>query len=261
MSLCARLLQRPKVGESAAEMQDAGGADAARGLAAIADGATDSAFQRLWAELLVQGWLEQPPPSSGHAVVEVWLAARRAAWWAAVPWARLPWHGHNKAQGVGALATFLGAAWDGEGWAVELFGVGDCGALVVGAEPTLHRGWPHEASDAFNSTPALLSSLRAPEAEGWAERVDAARLELAPGELLLLCTDAAFAWLLAVLEHDRDALGALARLLAQAAEPLDGDGAPADAEAADLADALIARARSERTLRNDDLTLLFLLPA
>lgn len=278
MNFSARLLRRPKQGESEDDMQDQGVADPLLGYAAVADGATDSAFQALWAELLVKAWVASPPFDWQQGAINEWLRERHAAWRARIDWDALPWHGYNKAQTVGGLATLLGVRWPApatpepseprlpeplpleDGDSLQLFSVGDCGVLVVGQEPALHRAWPHEECGAFGNTPALLSSLRPIAPELWEETVTVGRLPVAPGEALLLCTDAAFAWLLGLLAEERETIGPLARILAHAAAPfVDGD-APPDPASVTAADALLAAARAERRLRNDDFTILFLIP-
>ncbi len=277
MNFSARLLRRPKQGESEDDIQDQGLADPLLGYAAVADGATDSAFQALWASLLVEKWVSSPPGDWQPETINAWLLERHAAWRAGIDWDALPWHGYNKAQAVGGLATFLGVRWPAlatpappemrlpeppldDTDTLQLFSVGDCGVLVVGQEPTHHRAWPHEECGAFGNTPALLSSLRPIAPELWEETVTVGRLPVAPGEVLLLCTDAAFAWLLGLLAEEREALGPLSRILAHAAAPLRSGDAPPDPQSVTATDALLADARVERRLRNDDFTILFLIP-
>jgi hypothetical protein len=264
----ARLLQRPKVGESLEEMQDAAAVDGALGRAAVADGATDAAFQRLWATLLVQAWIAQPPIGQGAIPLDEWLAACRDAWRREVPWARLPWHGALKAEQSGGLATFMGLCAepaDDGALQVELLAVGDCDLLIVDGADRLRCAWPLSDAAAFSQTPALLSSLHPlpPDAR---ERgmVCESSVVVAADERLVLGSDAVVQWLLRLAaDGDYSFARSIAMLEAASADATSAgvsDGEP-DSAAADHADALIAHARAAGLLRNDDLTLLILRPA
>jgi hypothetical protein len=289
--IAARLFQRPKLGEALADMQDAAAVDAGRGLAAIADGATDAAFQRLWADLLVQGWLEDPPGGEQGPDFEAWLAVRRERWQAAVPWDRLPWHGARKAQETGGLATLLGLCWEPRHngpLTLAALAAGDCCVLLLDASGALRHAWPIADPDAFSQMPMLLSSLHPPPAEMW-ERGLLLETEfaLAEGELLMLATDAAAQWLLRLAQMpdsstdgghtattddqkggpkaadarnaDSSVLAELATLLEFASVPLcEDDAAGTEPFVVHVADAALAAARAAGQLRNDDVTILFL---
>jgi hypothetical protein len=94
----------PREGNAPEECEDAYQYDAAQGRFAVADGATESAYARQWAQLLVQGFVDQPPQRGGW---EAWLAPLQQSWRAQVTERPLPWYAERKVQ-QGAFASFLG---------------------------------------------------------------------------------------------------------------------------------------------------------
>ncbi len=172
-----------------------------RGLArvAVADGASESAFAREWAEILVKAFVAETSPLDLSALtsdaLKSWLKPRQDAWNRAVPWERIPWHGEAKAR-AGAMAAFLGvtiqAAPNGGVIKWQAVAVGDCCLFVV-RDDTLEMAWPLDASGKFNNTPSLICSN--PDNDKW-------RLELRSGEcepggsIFILASDALAQWLL-----------------------------------------------------------------
>lgn len=247
--LRVQIFQWPKMGCTRAEIEDAAAADGARGLLAIADGATDSAFQRLWAAQLCDAYVTDPPAATGCeellAWLTPWLAERRAAWHAAIDWASIPWHGWMKAQQTGALSTYLAisleTAPDAEGARpFSALAVGDCALFHVDAQGALLRAWPLNDPALYGNAPFALSSLR-PLPEDACTRGILLRREglLRAGESLLLTTDALALWVL--------------RTLALGETPLSRLAAVADEEAFG---ALVEELRRDHLLRDDDCTLL-----
>jgi len=194
--------------------------------AAMADGATESAFARIWAETLVSAWV-----ASGVVDERAFVRALpewQQRWMAQVTSKadNLPWYAAAKVE-EGAFATFLGLSIDREGtW--QALAVGDC-CLFHFREDGV-TSWPLDAPEAFTSTPALVPSLPDRMAAdirvlsgAWNER-----------DALVLATDAAAAWLMRV--GPETALGLT---------PEDFPGR-------------IARAREDGNLRNDDVTIIVL---
>ena len=194
--------------------------------AAVADGATESAFAARWADLLVHGMVD-------HEITAEALAASLPDWqarWRAEVEAQMesaPWYVQAKAAD-GAFATLLGFELFREGrWRGVT--VGD-GGLFQLRDDSVHASWPTADPDAFTNRPALLPSrpnrpVPAPETTTgtWA-----------PDDAFLLVTDAVAAWLLRT-------------------DPLRARDWTADT----FREAVHA-ARAEGTLRTDDATLLIL---
>ena len=76
---------------------------------AVADGATESAFSREWAQILVRDFVERTPDLVGNEPdgLEEWLRKCQECWDRLIPWSSIPWHGEAKTR-AGALATLLG---------------------------------------------------------------------------------------------------------------------------------------------------------
>ena len=74
LSLNWRVFTLAKAGNRSEEFEDAYAADPVTGRFAIADGASESSFAGVWAEMLVKGFVENPGSWSG------WLPAGRTAW-------------------------------------------------------------------------------------------------------------------------------------------------------------------------------------
>lgn len=220
----AQVFWMPKAGSTPAEYEDAyTWSDSGRFpfRAAVADGATESAFARAWAQRLAEGGVE-----AGIDGFQDGLGGWQQEWKdsAEARAAGLPWYAAAKAE-QGAFATLL---------LLELHESGTWSALAVGDcclfhlhEGRLLRAWPIEAPDQFSNHPALIGSH--PRREAAVSERQAGTWE--PGDRFLLASDALAAWLM------------------QAEDP----GAalhPPDT----LADRLDA-ARTAGTLRNDDVTL------
>ena len=110
--------ESPKSGNRPDECEDAsravyplriGNGGSAPARVVVADGASESAFARPWAQILAQSFVDRPPDLSkfGYPGLEQWLAPGQEEWRRAVPWDRIPWHGEAKARS-GAAATLLG---------------------------------------------------------------------------------------------------------------------------------------------------------
>ena len=167
---------------------------------AVADGASESAFAREWANALVDAFASEPPQLRGLTgdALKAWLAPAQELWHGEVPWDRIPWHGEAKAR-AGAFATLVGltlsAAPGGYGGLVwQAVAVGDsCLFIVRGGE--LAVAFPLRDASEFDNEPALLCSNPDNDGAHDAPRSDGGRCE--PGDVLILASDALAAWFLA----------------------------------------------------------------
>ena len=194
----------PKAGNSAEEYEDSfrvlypeqdgesGHAVAAR--IAVADGATESAFAREWADALADAYVAQPPELDNltEDSLTAWLVSPQGAWHDAVPWDRLPWHAEPKTR-AGAYATLVGLAIqpapdDPEQFSWEAVAVGDSCLFVI-RDDALCVSFPlHDAAE-FDNSPALICSNPNNTGELW----DGVRLvggKCAAGDVFILASDA-----------------------------------------------------------------------
>ena len=223
-----RILAAPKAGSNAAS-EDAADAhiEAWPVRAAVADGATESAFSGLWARTLVGELLARSTTTA--EAFEAAVDAGRAEWAAAVA-SRIddrPWYVRAKAE-EGAFAAVLSVTLHEDGVWTGL-SVGDC-CLFHLRDGAVIATWPYEDPDAFTHRPSLVPSRRTRPVPAPGTTTG----DWEPGDALLLATDAVAAWLLrrdaaSVLDTDPSAFGRA-----------------------------VQTARKKGALRNDDATLLVL---
>jgi hypothetical protein len=159
----------PKEGSTEGEYEDAFLPCEARGYPirkrqrfAIADGATETSFSRLWAQLLVRGFVRRAlavPPTMEQ------LKPLQERWRSKVGGKSLPWYAEEK-MSYGAFAALLGlelSEEEGEAGTVrnwQATAAGDC-CLVQVRDNAIVDTFPFADSSAFNSRPDLLASLTA----------------------------------------------------------------------------------------------------
>jgi hypothetical protein len=227
VQVASQVLWLPKGGHRAEEYEDAFLVQAGRQLplrAAVADGATEAAFSRTWAQRLVEGFVVDGPASP--AALEDRLQAWRRAWrqTAAAREGGLPWYAAAKAR-EGAFAALLGLAVQADGtW--QALAAGDCCLFHLRGEAVC-ACWPLTHPEQFGNHPALLGSLDVAADPP----LLAQHGSWQPGDVFLLASDALAAWLMRT-----DPVAALAFT------PLSFS-------------AVVASARRQGGLRNDDVTL------
>lgn len=239
----------PRAGSSVAQYEDAfypraDGARHARRLRfAVADGASESMLSGLWADLLVRTWCKarrrRLPQilELAKGAWEVELAAyleERDRNERPIQWFEEP--GLEK----GAFATLLGVAFatdpDPTGGQWEATAVGDSCLFQV-RDGELLSAFPIKSSSEFDSTPKLVPS-RTCDTDKVLAAVDVQRGEWRSGDTFFLATDAIAATFLAAYESG---------------------GAPWDALSAVRPEAFpsfVASLRDDRSLRNDDVTVM-----
>jgi len=222
------------------ENQDAAACDPARGIAAMADGASSSLQSGRWARLLVESVIAQPPNVADAAVWNEWLGAAREAWRSGIDETSLAWHQKARlADGAFSTLTWLTLRPGANGaLLLAALAIGDTCLLHLRGG-TVRRCFPLEDSNLFSSDPVLLGS---------APRIAAHDLEFSAlegtcqqGDLLVLATDAVAAWALKQLE---------------AGKPL-GLESLWDFNQEDFA-RWIQRLRKEQQIRYDDSTVMLL---
>ena len=220
----------PKQGHRTAEYEDAFSLqdDAALPFcAAVADGATETAFAKAWAERLTSGFVADRP--EGADALAALLPQWQAAWRADVgeQTSDLPWYAAAKAE-EGAFAALLGltlrpdASW-------HALAVGDACLFHLRGGRLVGRPWPVETAGAFGHHPTLVPSLPGPHPPA-----ETRRGTWRPGDTFLLATDALAAWLM------QTGPAAALRFTPQTFRPT------------------LQKARAAHELRNDDATLIVL---
>lgn len=185
MHITCRTLWLPKDGNSIDEYEDAAAPnqpiddDFEVFRCAVADGATETSFSQLWANLLVQGYLDKEEQS-----------ALREKWQAQIPREDLPWYAEQKANS-GAFAALAGLNISTDGrW--DAATAGDS-CIFQSRNGAMIKALPIDHPDQFNNRPALLCSK-----EQGSTDVDTRQHkgDWLPGDKFLLLTDAAARWLL-----------------------------------------------------------------
>jgi hypothetical protein len=242
------ILWAPKHGNSADEYEDAfapardGVLEGDRLRFAVADGATEAAFSRVWAQLLVQGYMKGwIGRRSGLARDGLERLAR--IWQHRVGQVPLPWYGEEKRR-QGAFAALVGleiSSPEGdEAGTWRSYAVGDCCLFHLRGDRLLGT-FPVEDPEDFGSRPVLLSS-NTPRNSAALASAATAWGDWAAGDVFYLMSDALACWFLT--EHRS---GGSPWPQARA---LGAGGAEAGF------DEWLSRLRGGRELRNDDVTLL-----
>lgn len=243
MHLHARSFHLPKAGNADDEYEDACLPEERREgdvrvfRAAIADGATETSFSRLWAQLLVAAFVRG---RIGNRLTAASLRPLQDEWKAQVGTGPQSWYVEEKIRD-GAFSSLLGLRIDARRtpptWSAVA--VGDsCLVHVSGDSQGL--AFPLDHSAQFTNRPHLLSSDARRNA---ALRDHVARCTgtVRPGDAFLLMTDALAAWYLRAHELGNNPWRFLR-----------------DVQKQDEFDALVGELRSSGEMRNDDVTALFI---
>src|SRR5579859_2655644 len=222
----------PKDGSSRKEYEDAVAWNRSHRRFAVADGASASAFARLWAQLLVRGYVRGQLSGSN---LEADLAPLQARWSEDVEQRDLPWYAAEQAR-RGAFAALAGMTLDPDGrW--RALAVGDCCIFHLRGDALL-SAMPLSQPDAFDNQPLLLGSRAMANRQlRCAGAIVEAQGEWLPGDTFLLMSDALAAMFLranadlGTLSFERTATGF---------------------------QRWVCELRAKRALRNDDVSLLWL---
>ena len=244
-----RRFQSPKAGNRTDECEDISmiAYPAGEGLARVAlcDGASESAFAREWASILAHSFVRNTIDlrTLDELSLSEWLECCEDDWHAVVPWDRIPWHGEAKTR-AGALSTLLGVTlslgsaptgnirWRG-------LAVGDSCLFVI-RDDALWLSFPLDRPEQFGNSPSLICSNVNRNGSLW-ERVDLHEGTCLPGDLLMFASDALALWMLQKNQSGGKPWEELLRL-------------NSEAQWANWVEAQ----RNDRTLKNDDTTLVYL---
>ena len=199
----------PKAGNSPEEYEDASrvvypqrlGASGRRtARVAVSDGASESAFAREWANVLVDAFVSRTPDLRGLTGDSMcdWLASAQEEWRVGIPWDRIPWHGEAKAR-AGAFATLLGLTVatrsdSARRLSWRAVAVGDSCLFVV-RDDRLWLSFPLEDAAQFDNSPALVCSNPDDAGDLW-KNVRQSDGECVAGDSFILASDALACWFL-----------------------------------------------------------------
>lgn len=194
MHVVTTTLWLPKKGNTNEEYEDAAAPTervdkkVAEFRCAVADGATEASFSRLWAKLLCEGFVDRTDREE-----------LKKKWAAGITKTALPWYAEQKAES-GAYAALVGLTLrDGDdggtgGGAWEAEALGDC-CLITVRDGVIMNKFPLTQSEQFNSSPVLLSSnADETEEEQVAERLVRMQGTWQPGDVFYLLSDAIARW-------------------------------------------------------------------
>ncbi len=239
-SLAIGVFRTPKAGCSHAEYEDATAWSSRRRRFAVADGASASAFARLWAQLLVRAYVGGDLRAES---LESDLAPIQSQWACQVDQRPLAWYAQEQAR-RGAFAALAGLALhDDASWSA--LAVGDCCVFHVRDDAML-AAFPLSDASAFDNHPLLLGSRAESNARlRSSDAIRTANGTWQPGDTFLLTSDALAAALLRGVEQDASSLLA----------SLSFERSPGGFRR------WVHTMRAEQRLRNDDVSLLWLDPA
>lgn len=222
----------PKHGSSWAEYEDAMAWSRHQRRFAIADGASASAFARLWARLLVHAYVAGRLQATS---LENDLEPLQTRWSANVEHRELPWYAVEQAR-RGAFAALAGLSVHADGtW--NALAVGDCCVFQL-RDQALVAALPLSDAAAFDNRPLLLGSRPAANASlRTQDAIVSAKGTWQCGDTFLLMSDA----LAATFLRAEAAIGAL----------------DFEQTAAGFKD-WVSQLRAQRRLRNDDVSLMWL---
>jgi hypothetical protein len=233
-----------KSGNAPEEYEDAFAANPDRAHFAVADGASEASFARVWARLLTEGFVAAHKPWRNLD----WLTPLRQRWSAEVGARPLPWYAEAKRE-EGAFAAFLGlvfaAATPTRPAIWRATAIGDsCLFRLSGGR--LKSSFPIHRSADFGNAPRLLCSR--PRGNDAIAAGEQSHGRWQSGDRFLMITDALAAWFLRQIELGAEPAEEIASLLAEAV--------------AEKAFPGWCEERRSKGLKNDDVTLLVIdLPA
>ena len=168
-------------------------------VAAIADGATDSAYAGRWARELTRLFVEQPPIDDDETLSDLfeWLKPAQNAWHESINWNTVPWHGIDKAR-QGAVATFLGITIKpiyNQILKIQSIAVGDCELFVIDPDDRVTFTFPFDEASKFNNRPDLISS-HPKHNVNLDQQLRRATTIIFPNDRVILTTDALAEWML-----------------------------------------------------------------
>lgn len=178
---------------------------------AIADGATQASFSRLWAHLLVRNAIQSGHTPSVKRFINL-VEKSYPEWHEEVEKIELPWFAIEKAK-KGAFSSFLWISITTNqtktAGTLRAVSIGDSELLVV-RDGKIQASFPIRHSDDFNSSPILISSKSEKNAGLLFAKWETRWL---PGDEIVLATDAVAKYLLGQFEQGVNPLDTIQPLM------------------------------------------------
>lgn len=166
---------------------------------AIADGATESSFAGLWADILVAGLVYGSDLAVLRKDFEVKLGTKS-----------LPWYAEEKLQsGAFAAVALLSLKEHEDGNLAEFSALGDSCIMHIRAGELL-TSFPLDRAESFNNSPSLLCSSS--HGQSKEERLEESQVVWLTGDVFWLMTDALACWTLKRLRDYNDAFEILEKI-------------------------------------------------
>lgn len=163
--------------------------------ASVSDGATDSIFSKLWAQLLAFGY------GSGKWESDITAESvkeEQNAWLDFLAKQQLPWYAEEKAE-LGAFAAFVGLTLYDRSKRWSAMAVGDCCLFQV-RDGECISAFPISSSSTFSNFPLLLCSVAERNANVFESKKGISDGSWQSGDLFLLMSDTVASWFLAQME-------------------------------------------------------------
>ena len=230
-----------KAGTTDDDYEDAFALNAAACRFAIADGATESSFASLWADLLVRWYTGRDSIDECMSREDLRILRRR--WHQQIAWNDLAWYALDKARS-GAFATLLGVSFlqDIQQTRWMCMARGDSCLFVV-RNDCLVSAFPLDNSSAFDTSPHLIGSVQHVSEEQLGFLVAEGRCDV--NDCFFMATDALACWILSEVESGCPPWRRLKRIRTEAGFRR-----------------MVERVRNRRTrpMKNDDTTLVRIYP-
>jgi hypothetical protein len=175
---------------------------------AVSDGATESAFAKEWADLLVSYFYDSGFNTSTFE--ELQHPTIRTNWLARIDIENLPWYLEEKLQ-QGAFATFLGIETEIETGQTTIIAAGDS-VFFHFREDQLIYSFPIEKSPDFSNTPFLISTEYRKNKSDQPLFSEHQTIFL-PDDFVVLSTDAIGYWILTGIEQGNNPADLLKNML------------------------------------------------
>lgn len=197
-----------KLGNEPKEYEDSFCFNLENGRFGIADGASESCFSKLWADLLTRFFVISDfslfsfesftDDITGH-LLQPFIFTAQEEWNKRIDWENLPWNVKEKAK-RGAFATFIGVelkeehSKEKDSYRWRAIAVGDCCLFHVSNEQLIDI-FPVQESTQFKSTPNMLPSKYSPYLLNKCKvKVREGKVKL--GEEIILATDSVAKWII-----------------------------------------------------------------
>jgi len=120
--------------------------------AAVCDGASDAAYSRLWASVLVQRFVEEPTVD----IDSQWLQVAVSRFERSLDYLSMPWHLLERTL-RGSYATLAGAVFRNESGVFDVVGIGD--SSIAWVNMTDKGMFPLQAPEEFSDRTYLVSTV------------------------------------------------------------------------------------------------------